>query len=210
MKKLYLTIITLLFTINIKAYENNYFNIDIPNNFIQNEIKEPVYEWTNKNNQNETIVITIAKNENIININNYTDTHLNEYEEYIKKQLNEQLNNYNVNIEVNNLKKEKINDLYCINYDVYWNTKDQIEYNIYQKAYVFTVNDLAYVYNFTSDKELNENKDLINSLNSFKPKKITSPNNLRIKLIIIIGSSAAVIGTIIKFILKKKRHKSNN
>jgi len=210
MKKLYLTIITLLFTINIKAYENNYFNIDIPDNFIQNEIKEPVYEWTNKNNQNETIVITIAKNENIININNYTDTHLKEYEEYIKKQLNEQLNNYNVNIEVNNLKKEKINDLYCINYDVYWNTKDQIGYNIYQKAYVFTVNDLAYVYNFTSNKELNENKDLINSLNSFKPKKITSSNNLRIKLIIIIGSSAAVIGTIIKFILKKKRHKSNN
>lgn len=210
MKKI-ITIILLIITINIKAYENEYFTINIPNNFTQDDTKVPIYKWTNKSNTHENIVITVSKNDNHKQIKNYNSEDIINYEKYLKEQFDQKLKDYNVNIEVSNTKKEILNGIYNLNYDVYWPTKEAIGYDTYQKGYIFTINDFIFVYNFTSDKSLLDNNYLIDSINSFKPNdSIINSKNLKIKLVILIGTLTAITSTIIKHIIKSKKHKSNN
>ena len=209
MKKIFITLILLLLSYNVSAYENEYFNINIPEYYVEDGIKASIYKWINTNNTNENIVITVSKNENHQQIKKYTANDIKEYEEYLKKQLDEELKEYNINVEISNTKKEIINGIYNLNYYVYWPTKDSIGYNIYQKGYIFTTNDLIFVCNFTSDKDLINNNDLINIINSFNPNNYKNNKNLRVKLVILTGTLAAIISTIIKYI-KAKKHKSNN
>lgn len=210
MKKLF-TIILLIMAINIKAYENKYFKINIPDNFVQDDTKVPIYKWTNKDNNHENIVITVSKNDNHDQIKNYKTDDIINYEKYLKEQFDQKLKDYDINIEINNTKKEILNGIYNLNYDVYWPTKEKIGYDTYQKGYIFTINDFIFVYNFTSDKSLLDNNYLIDSINSFKPNdSIINSKNVKVKIVILTGIIAAIISTIAKYIIRSKKHKSNN
>ena len=205
MKKILLTTCLLLFTIKIYAYENNYFKIDIPNNFKEDFSQKNIYKWINTENNHEDIVITFTTNDGKA-IKNYTENDIKDYQKYIEDEINNQLKNYNITISVNNTKKEIINDIYCISYETLWPVKNSIGYNIYQKGYTFSSENYVYVYTFTSDNELSNNEAIKNTINSFKflDKKIN--NNIRIKLLLIVGITGGIIGYIVKAI--KKKHNS--
>ena len=57
MKKLFIILLLILSITNIKAYENDYFKIDIPNDYKEEQIENNVYKWTK---DNKYIAITIA------------------------------------------------------------------------------------------------------------------------------------------------------
>ena len=76
MKKLLLIPILLLSIGNIKAYENEYFKIDIPETFKEEIAENGTYKWiSNDSKNNDNIIITVSKNQkdNKYNIENYTD-----------------------------------------------------------------------------------------------------------------------------------------
>lgn len=210
MKKLLLIPLLLLSTSNVKAYENEYFKIDIPDNYKEDIIEDGTYKWIDtKSKNNDYIVITVSKNdkENKYNIEKYTEDNINEYEKYLENEFNKQLEEYKLKVDVKNIKKETINDLSTITYDVVWPTKESTGYNIYQKGYAFTSENYIYVYTFSSDEELNNNEILNSTINSFKilDKQIENKSLLSNKLLfsLIIGASIGLIGFIISIIIKK-------
>lgn len=210
MKKLLLIPLLLLSTSNVKAYENEYFKIDIPDNYKEDIIEDGTYKWIDtKSKNNDYIVITVSKNdkENKYNIEKYTEDNINEYEKYLENEFNKQLEEYKLKVDVKNIKKETINDLSTITYDVVWPTKESTGYNIYQKGYAFTSENYIYVYTFSSDEELNNNETLNSTINSFKilDKQIENKSLLSNKLLfsLIIGASIGLIGFIISIIIKK-------
>lgn len=210
MKKLLLIPLLLLSTSNVKAYENEYFKIDIPDNYKEDIIEDRTYKWIDtKSKNNDYIVITVSKNdkENKYNIEKYTEDNINEYEKYLESEFNKQLEEYKLKVDVKNIKKETINDLSTITYDVIWPTKESTGYNIYQKGYAFTSENYIYVYTFSSDNELTNNEILNNTINSFKilDKQIENKSLLSNKLLfsLVIGASIGLIGFIISIIIKK-------
>ena len=49
MKKIFIILLLVLSITNIKAYENDYFKIDIPDDFKEEQIEDNVYKWTKDN-----------------------------------------------------------------------------------------------------------------------------------------------------------------
>ena len=211
MKK-YLLIIFTLITINVHAYENDYFEIKIEDNWTFDDSIKGIYRWDNNDNEHESLIITFTTNISNDNIKNYNDENVNKYEEYINNKLNEQLKEYDISVEVSNTKKELINNYWAISYNSYWPTKKIIGYDIYQKGYSWTTRNYVYVLTFTSDKELSNNETISSLIKSIEllDKEIIDIKSLQIQLIIIVGSAVAVIGYIIRVIVKLiiKRHKS--
>lgn len=205
MKKIILFLLTFMFMFNVKAYENNYFSIDIPDNYIESSGQNGLFSWINKDNSNENIIVTIVKNDESNNVEEYTEENINEYKEYLKEQLDEELNEYNISVDISDVKIKNINNNKTLNYAIYWPTKESIGYDIYQKGYVFTKKNYVYVCTFTSDKSIDDNEIYSNIINSFTIKDENIVNiKYRIKIMIIVGASAAIISYIITAI--KKRH----
>lgn len=211
MKKLLLIPLLLLNISNVKAYENEYFKIDIPENYKEDIMENSTYKWIDtKSKNNDNIVITVSKNdkENKYNIEKYTDENINEYEKYLEDEINKQLEDYNLKVDVKNIKKEKLNDLDTISYDVVWPTKESTGYDINQKGYAFTSENYIYVYTFSSDSDLTNNKTLKSTINSFKilDNPIENKSILDNKLLfsLIIGASIGLIGFIISIIIKRR------
>ena len=211
MKKLLLIPLLLLNISNVKAYENEYFKIDIPENYKEDIMENSTYKWIDtKSKNNDNIVITVSKNdkENKYNIENYTDENINEYEKYLEDEINKQLEDYNLKVDVKNIKKEKLNDLDTISYDVVWPTKESTGYDINQKGYAFTSENYIYVYTFSSDSDLTNNETLKSTINSFKilDNPIENKSILDNKLLfsLIIGASIGLIGFIISIIIKRR------
>ena len=64
MKKLLLIPLLLLNISNVKAYENEYFKIDIPENYKEDIMENSTYKWIDtKSKNNDNIVITVSKND---------------------------------------------------------------------------------------------------------------------------------------------------
>lgn len=211
MKKLLLMPLLLLSISNVKAYENEYFKIDIPDNYKEDIMENGTYKWIDtKSQNNDYIVITVTKNdsENKYDIKKYTDKNINEYETYLEEEFNNQLKEYNLKVDVKNIKKETLNDLDTITYDVVWPTKESTGYNINQKGYAFTSENYIYVYTFSSDSDLTNNETLKNTINSFQilDNPIESKGILDNKLLfsLIIGVSIGLIGFIISIIIKRR------
>ncbi len=210
MKKILLFIFVSLFAININATDYKYFNINIPDDFELKEQKDNIYEWVLKENNHNTLVITIAGNDgNKNNISKYTDENIQKYKEYIQNEYDKALKEYNLKIEINNLKKEKVNDMDALVYDITWPTKDSIGYNTYQKGITFTTSKYVYVYVWTQDTPIDVNNETYkNILNSLKLNdeviKDKGLLNTERKRIIFVGTIAGIIGYIISALKRRK------
>lgn len=214
MKKLIIIISTvLIFMPNIKAYENNYFNVTIPESYVISTDEDKNYKWSYEEKDaipNFSSVI-LENSGSKYNIESFTEKEITEYGESIEVKLNEGLKEYNITVEVTDTKKEKINGLYAITYVTHWPTKDSFGYDIYQKGYVFTTSKYITNISFTSkSKEDLDSEDNHSILNSFKinDKEITTSFINRKSLIKLSVSLvfAIIIGLVTRLITKKKKN----
>lgn len=210
MKKLLLIPFLLLSVSEVKAYENEYFKIDLPENYKEDIMENGTYKWIDSSStNNDNIVITVTKNDenNQYDIKNYTEDNINEYEKYLEDEINKELTEYNLKVDVQNVKKDTINDYQTITYDVIWPTKESTGYDIHQKGYAFTSENYIYVYTFSSDTDTANNKDLQSTISSFKilDKSIEKESILSNKLLfsILIGCIVGIIGLTITLLIKK-------
>lgn len=208
MKKIF-TILIILLTLfaeilNIKALENSYFKINIPEEYTE-EIKESsLYKWTKDNNY---ITITIDNNTNRYDILRYTEDDMKKYEEYIENSINEQLKDYNIKVDVKNVRKEKINDRNCIVYDTVWPTKESTGYDTYQRGYTFTTDKYIMMLTYSSDSELDNNTELTDLINSFEvlDNEIVYNDKYRYRIMIVIAVVFGLVGFTISAIIKKRK-----
>ncbi len=211
-KKIFIILLMILTICHVKAYENEYFKIDLPKDYKQDEIKNNIYKWTSSKNNHENIVITLSKNSstNKHDINYYNEKDLIEYKKYIEQGINKQIKDYNLEVEVKNVEKIKINNMNAISYDVFWPTKESISYDIYQKGYSFTTNNYIYVYTFTSDKPINkDNENFSKTIDSFKllDDVIKSKGffDAEWKKVLVTSIAFGLIGAIISLIKKSRK-----
>lgn len=206
MKKIF-TIILLfigMLSVNVNALENSYFKIDIPEGYEEEINKSSLYKWTKDNNY---ITITIDNNTNRYDILRYTEDDMKKYEEYIENSINKQLKDYNIKVDVKNVRKEKINDRNCIVYDTVWPTKESTGYDTYQRGYTFTTDKYIMMLTYSSDNELDNNTELTNLIDSFKvlDSEIVYNDKYRYRIMIIIAVVVGLIGFTISAIIKKRK-----
>ena len=206
MKKIF-TIILLfigILSVNVNALQNSYFKIDIPEGYKEEINESSLYKWTKDNNY---ITITIDNNTNRYDILRYTEDDMKKYEEYIENSINEQLKDYNIKVDVKNVRKEKINDRNCIVYDTIWPTKESTGYDTYQRGYTFTTDKYIMMLTYSSDSELDNNTELTNLIDSFKvlDSEIVYNDKYRYRIMIIIAVVVGLIGLTISAIIKKRK-----
>lgn len=208
MKKIILIITMFIFLTNVNAYENEKFKLDIPDTYKLNNETPNIYVWQDKKSENN-ITITLQENteENTINIEEYTEEDLINYKDYLTTSLNKELEEYEVTVEVTNVKKEQINNYTAIEYDSMWPTKESIGYNFYQKGYIFTTKNYVVSLTFGSSKEITDEtefyKNAINSLTINDNKIEKEKNNTYIYIVIAVGVISGIVGYIISAIKKK-------
>ena len=208
MKKIILIITMFIFLTNVNAYENEKFKLDIPDTYKLNNETPNIYVWQDKKSENN-ITITLQENteENTINIEEYTEKDLINYKDYLTTSLNKELEEYEVTVEVTNVKKEQINNYTAIEYDSMWPTKESIGYNFYQKGYIFTTKNYVVSLTFGSSKEITDEtefyKNAINSLTINDNKIEKEKNNTYIYIVVAVGVISGIIGYIISAIKKK-------
>lgn len=208
MKKIFtmLLIIITLFaeTLNINAIENNYFKLNVPDGYTEEINESSLYKWTKDNNY---ITVTIDNNTNRYDILRYTEDDMKKYEEYIENSINEQLKDYNIKVDVKNVRKEKINNRNCIVYDTVWPTKESTGYDTYQRGYTFTTNKYIMMITYSSDSELDNNTELTDLINSFEvlDSEIVYNDKYRYRVMIIIAVVFGLIGFTISAIIKKRK-----
>lgn len=200
MKIIFIILIFILNINNIKAYENNYFSIDIPQDYILETEEDHSYKWIRENNY---IAITISNNKELnYNISTYTKTDIENQRKYIENNINSKLEDFNIKVSVNNIKKIKLNNKDVLNYSIYWPTLDSTGYNTYQIGNVFTTNNYITTIVYSSDKEINDDSEYYNIINSvnIKDNNIKN-NNIYSILIFIIMLVLIIVGYI-------RRHKT--
>lgn len=208
MKKIFtmLLIIITLFaeTLNINAIENNYFKLNVPDGYTEEINESSLYKWTKDNNY---ITVTIDNNTNRYDILRYTEDDMKKYEEYIENSINEQLKDYNIKVDVKNVRKEKINNRNCIVYDTVWPTKESTGYDTYQRGYTFTTDKYIMMLTYSSDSELDNNTELTDLINSFEvlDSEIVYNDKYRYRVMIIIAVVFGLIGFTISAIIKKRK-----
>lgn len=200
-----LIIITLFAeTLNINAIENNYFKLNVPDGYTEEINESSLYKWTKDNNY---ITVTIDNNTNRYDILRYTEDDMKKYEEYIENSINEQLKDYNIKVDVKNVRKEKINNRNCIVYDTVWPTKESTGYDTYQRGYTFTTDKYIMMITYSSDSELDNNTELTDLVNSFEvlDSEIVYNDKYRYRVMIIIAVVFGLIGFTISAIIKKRK-----
>lgn len=184
MKKIFILIIFLLGITNIKAYENDYFKIDIPETYKINEDDKKEYKWENENN---FIAITVTDNTKLkYNIEKYTETDINNQKKYIENNINKQLEEYDIKVSVTDIKKAKINDDTVLNYHIYWPSKDLTGYETYQIGNIYTTKNYLITILYSSDKKIEDDSEYYNIIKSvsIKDDKIKEVNYYYIIIII--------------------------
>ena len=208
MKKIFtmLLIIITLFaeTLNINAIENNYFKLNVPDGYTEEINESSLYKWTKDNNY---ITVTIDNNTNRYDILRYTEDDMKKYEEYIENSINEQLKDYNIKVDVKNVRKEKINNRNCIVYDTVWPTKESTGYDTYQRGYTFTTDKYIIMLTYSSDSELDNNTELTDLINSFEvlDSEIVYNDKYRYRIMIVIAVVFGLVGFTISAIIKKRK-----
>lgn len=204
MKKLFTILILFIGMLNVSALENEYFKVNIPDTYKEEINEKKLYKWTKDNNY---ITITIDDNTNKYDILRYTDDDMKKYEKHIENSINEQLKEYNIKVDVKNVKKDKINNRNCIVYDTVWPTKESTGYDTYQKGYTFTTNNYIIMLTYSSDTELTNNEELNNIIDSFTilDSEIVYSTESKYKIMIILAVIAGIIGYIVSAIFKKRK-----
>ncbi len=204
MKKLFTILILFIGMLNVSALENEYFKVNIPDTYKEEINEKKLYKWTKDNNY---ITITIDDNTNKYDILRYTDDDMKKYEKHIENSINEGLKEYNIKVDVKNVKKDKINNRNCIVYDTVWPTKESTGYDTYQKGYTFTTNNYIIMLTYSSDTELTNNEELNNIIDSFTilDSEIVYSTESKYKIMIILAVIAGIIGYIVSAIFKKRK-----
>ena len=160
MKKIFFLLIYFLFILNVEAYSNDLFQIDIPEEY-KIENNKAIYKW---NKDDSYIAITVDDNTKLqYNVSSYTDEDINNYKSHLETSISEGLKNYNVSVNVRDVFKETINDVDSLTYNLSFNSK---EINQYQKGNVFTTENYIITFVISSNKEINEEEysSILNSL----------------------------------------------
>ena len=136
-----------------------------------------------------------------------TRRHAKEDVKYIENSINKQLKDYNIKVDVKNVRKEKINDRNCIVYDTVWPTKESTGYDTYQRGYTFTTDKYIMMLTYSSDSELDNNTELTNLIDSFKvlDSELVYNDKYRYRIMIIIVVIFGLIGFTISAIIKKRK-----
>ena len=213
-KKLLIVLLTIMSVCNVKAVENDIFKIDIPENFIEDKVEEKtnIYKWENKdNNIFHNIVVTVDNNssENKYNIKHFNDEDISNYTKYIEESINNELKEFDIKVNVSNMKKETLNNNDILSYNTMWPTMNSLGYNTYQKGYIYTTNKYIVTLTYTSNSEINDNDETLSNIkNSFQIKdeniKQESFLDNKSKRIIITALLIGVIGAIISLLIPKK------
>lgn len=213
-KKLLIVLLTIMSVCNVKAVENDIFKIDIPENFIEDKVEEKtnIYKWENKdNNIFHNIVITVDNNssENKYNIKHFNDEDISNYTKYIEESINNELKEFDIKVNVSNMKKETLNNNDILSYNTMWPTMNSLGYNTYQKGYIYTTNKYIVTLTYTSNSEINDNDETLSNIkNSFQIKdeniKQESFLDNKTNRIIITALLIGVIGAIISLLIPKK------
>ena len=207
MKKLFILFALLFNIVNIKAYENKYFDIDIPQEYKITVEEDNLYKWEK---DNKYISIGVSNNENGYTVKNYTEEDINNQKKYIEEKINANLDKYDTKVEVTDMKKIVLgNNHYSLSYTIYWPTQDHTGYDIYQFGNVISTDNYMYTILYNSNtKDIDEEFNTI--LNSFNPIDSThnqSKENNYLYLIIVSIFVFAFIKIIIKIVNKKKTSK---
>ncbi len=203
MKKIFLIIMILSSFITVKAYENDYFKVDIPDGYNLTSKSNNTYKWDKENNY---IAITVSNNsETKYNIKYYTDEDIENQKNYIEKRINEGLAKYNIKSTVSNIRKDNIDDIYFIEYDLYLPSKKAIGYDTYQKGRIYSLDKYLITLIYNNDSQIKE-EEYNTFINSFTIKDIAIDTKIKRLIIaaIVIGVVSGIIGYFVS--LKKKKH----
>ena len=188
----------------VYAYENKYFNIDIPENYKLTENTEYMYKW---DNNHKYVAITINSNlKTQFIIKDFSEEDLIKRKEYIEEGLNKGLEKYNIKATVSNMKKYITEDNSYLEYDIYYPTKEHTGYDTYQKSRMYATKNYIMTLTYSSDKNLDEDTEYKTLLDSFKiidtELVIKDSYKKLIYIIVIVGTVLGLIGGIMSF---KKR-----
>lgn len=212
MKKILLIICLLLFPNIICAYENDYFDIEIPENYKDLVEKDDIYKWSS-NNENEipNITVTVVKNSSTEkqNVEKFTDSDLEEYKKTIESTINSSLEEYDLTVTVSELEKTELKRYTALTYTALWPTNESFGYDMYQKSYVITTENYITTLIYTTTNEEDQNSEEIKKvLDSFivNDKDIIEKGFFANKRnqIIVVGIIAGVLGYLISALRKKK------
>lgn len=197
MKKLFIFLILFFSTINVKAYENEYFLIDIPNGYKESLLEDTVYKWEKDNSY---IAITLGLNvASKYNIKNFTEEDIENQKEYLENNISQGLEEYNINVSVPRIEKINEEDNYYLEYDIYYPSNKLYGYDTYQRGRMYTTKNYIVTIIYSGDKEINEIEEYSTMINSLKIKDDSIKSiNYRIYFIImiILGVTLGIIGYI--------------
>lgn len=208
MKKIIFILFLLLPSI-VFAYENEYFKIDIDDTYNEVSVNNTTYIWTSKEtNDLPIITINISNNErqNLHNYKEYNEKDIENYKQALKNEFNKELNKYDIQTNINTIKKVTINNLPSIYYEAFSDTKDIYGYDIYQYNYSFTTSNYISSITYSSDKKSNELEQIIKSF-EIKDTAIESKTFFEDKnnIIFISGISIGILLFIISELIKKRK-----
>lgn len=198
MRKIIIMFILLFFNIiNVYAYENEYFKIDIPESYKLENEEEFTYKWTNNN---KYISITINDN-SLLNydVKSYTEEDINNQKEYIEENINKGLESYSIKVDVTDIKKIILNnDTYSLNYTIYWPAKEKLGYDIYQIGNVISSDKYITTIIYNSDNEIDEEEydNIINSLEIKDKLKRKNKSSIIAILLLLIAAFLGVFNSI--------------
>ena len=204
MKKILTIFLSLLLIVRVQAFDNSYFTVNIPDGYLQDNLNSKTeFRWTN---DKKYILITINDNSKLkYDIKEYTKEDIENQKKYLETKMNEGLSKYKINVEVKSINKVSNENENYLEYDLFYPSKSITGYDMYQKGRMYTTNSYITTILYSSDKEINQESEFTNIINSFiiKDKKVI---NIDIKnyiiFIIITGIVLGIIGYIIK--LKKR------
>ena len=208
MKKIIFIVFLFLPSI-VFAYENEYFKIDIDDTYNEVSVNNTTYIWTSKEtNDLPIITINISNNErqNLHNYKEYNEKDIENYKQALKNEFNKELNKYDIQTNINTIKKVTINNLPSIYYEAFSDTKDIYGYDIYQYNYSFTTSNYISSITYSSDKKSNELEQIIKSF-EIKDTAIESKTFFEDKnnIIFISGISIGILLFIISELIKKRK-----
>ena len=166
MKKVLLIILIILSITNIKAYENEYFKIDIPDDYTEEIIENKLYKWSKDNNYISITINDNKKSKN--NIRAFSKEDIQNQKEYIESSINKGLSKYEINTSISNIKKINNDGIYYLEFDIFYPTNDLIGYDKYQKGRMYTTKNYITIIIYNSNNPIEEDETYYDMINSFK------------------------------------------
>ena len=205
MKKIFTLIVLLLSIVSIKAYENDVFKIDIDESYKLEIEKDNAYRWTNNN---KYIAISINSNKELkYDVKTFSQEDIDNQKKYFEEGINNGLSKYKITAEITNIEKKNNDEIYYLEYDIYYPSKKATGYDMYQKGRMYTTNKYIVTIIYSSDNKLDNDETCEKTLNSLKIfdlyEVFKTDSRWFIYSFITLGVISGVIGAIIS--TKKKR-----